>query len=287
MRNLITDVPGLEVGHAQDERLGSGVTAVIFDAPAVGSIDLRGGGPGTRETALLDPAQTVEGIDAITLSGGSAFGLDAASGVQAWLKEQGRGFAVRTARVPIVPAAILFDLLSGGNKDWGRFPPYRELGLCGRRRRRPASFLAALARDGCHRGQLQRRRRLRFGADLGRLHDRGACHRQRRWQRSGRPRSVVLGGAVRAEWRIRRPRITAAVPPDALSRSSRAARAPIPLSCRGDRRHSHQSCRPSDWQSWRNLAFRGPSIRSTRRSMAMWCLPFPPGGGRSPTRSCD
>src|SRR5580704_5980163 len=128
MRNLITDVPGLKVGHAQDMRLGSGATAVIFEAPAIASIDVRGGGPGTRETALLDPAQTVEGIDAITLSGGSAFGLDAASGVQAWLKEQGRGFAVRDARVPIVPAAVLFDLLSGGDKDWGRFPPYRDLG---------------------------------------------------------------------------------------------------------------------------------------------------------------
>ena len=128
MRNLITDVPGIRVGHAQDMRLGSGATAVIFEAPAVASIDIRGGGPGTRESALLDPAQTVEGIDAITLAGGSAFGLDAASGVQAWLKEQGRGFAVRDARVPIVPAAILFDLLSGGDKDWGRYPPYRELG---------------------------------------------------------------------------------------------------------------------------------------------------------------
>lgn len=128
MRNLITDVPGIRVGHAQDMRLGSGATAVVFEEPAVGSIDLRGGGPGTRETALLDPAQTIQGIDAITLSGGSAFGLDAASGVQAWLKEQGRGFAVRTARVPIVPAAILFDLLSGGDKDWGRYPPYRDLG---------------------------------------------------------------------------------------------------------------------------------------------------------------
>ena len=128
LRNLITDVPGLKVGHAEDVRLGSGSTAVIFEEPAVASIDLRGGGPGTRETALLDPAQTVEGIDAIALSGGSAFGLDAASGVQAWLREQGRGFAVRTARVPIVPAAILFDLLSGGDKDWGRYPPYREFG---------------------------------------------------------------------------------------------------------------------------------------------------------------
>ncbi len=128
MRNLLTDVPGLKVGHAEDGRLGSGATVVIFDEPAVASIDVRGGGPGTRETALLDPAQTVQGIDAIALSGGSAFGLDAASGVQAWLREQGRGFAVRSAKVPIVPAAILFDLLSGGDKNWGRFPPYRELG---------------------------------------------------------------------------------------------------------------------------------------------------------------
>jgi len=128
LRNLITDVPGIRVGHAQDARVASGVTAVMFDEPATGSIDIRGGGPGTRDTALLDPAQTVTGIDAITLSGGSAFGLDAASGVQAWLHEQGRGLVVGAARVPIVPAAILFDLLNGGDKQWGRYPPYRELG---------------------------------------------------------------------------------------------------------------------------------------------------------------
>ena len=94
LRNLITDVPGVLVGNAGDARLASGVTAVVFEAPAVASIDVRGGGPGTRETALLDPARTVEGIDAIALAGGSAFGLDAASGVQAWLAEHGRGFAV-------------------------------------------------------------------------------------------------------------------------------------------------------------------------------------------------
>jgi D-aminopeptidase len=128
LRNLITDIPGVKIGHAGDEKLGSGVTAIVFDTPVAASIDLRGGGPGTRETALLDPSQTVQGIDAIVLSGGSAFGLDAASGVQAYLREQGRGFAVREARVPIVPAAILFDLLSGGDKNWGRHPPYRELG---------------------------------------------------------------------------------------------------------------------------------------------------------------
>ncbi len=128
MRNLITDVAGVRVGHADDKKLASGVTAVVFDAPVVASVDVRGGGPGTRETALLDPAQTVEGIDAIALSGGSAFGLDAASGVQAFMREQGRGFAVREARVPIVPGAILFDLLAGGDKNWERYPPYRELG---------------------------------------------------------------------------------------------------------------------------------------------------------------
>jgi L-aminopeptidase/D-esterase-like protein len=128
MRNLITDVAGVRVGHAEDRKIGSGATAILFDTPAVAAADLRGGAPGTRESALLDPAMTVERIDAIALSGGSAFGLDAASGVQAWLAEQGRGFEVRGARVPIVPAAIIFDLLNGGDKKWGRYPPYRELG---------------------------------------------------------------------------------------------------------------------------------------------------------------
>ena len=126
-RNLMTDVPGVRVGHAGDQRLASGVTVVVFDEAAVASVDVRGGGPGTRETDLLDPAMTVDAIDAITLSGGSAFGLDAASGVAAYLREQGRGYAVRTTRVPIVPGAILFDLLNNGDKHWDRYPPYREL----------------------------------------------------------------------------------------------------------------------------------------------------------------
>ena len=143
MRNLITDIPGVRVGHAGDAKLGSGVTAIIFDRPVVASVDVRGGGPGTRETALLDPAQTVEGIDAIVLSGGSAFGLDSASGVQAWLREKGRGFQVREARVPIVPGAILFDLLSGGDKNWGRYPPYRELGYEAAKLRLTTSHSAA------------------------------------------------------------------------------------------------------------------------------------------------
>jgi L-aminopeptidase/D-esterase-like protein len=94
----------------------------------VASSDVRGGGPGTREETVLDLQSTVEAIDAITLSGGSALGLDAAGGVQAWLAEQGRGLRIREAVIPIVPGAICFDLLNGGNKAWGRFPPYRDLG---------------------------------------------------------------------------------------------------------------------------------------------------------------
>src|SRR5437899_774196 len=127
-RNLITDVAGILVGHAHDARLNSGVTAIIFDEPAVASVDVRGGAPGTRETDLLEPHRSVERIDAVVLSGGSAFGLDAGAGVQAYLREQGRGFAIGDARVPLVCGATLFDLLNGGDKNWGRFPPYRDLG---------------------------------------------------------------------------------------------------------------------------------------------------------------
>src|SRR6201981_3694658 len=128
LKNLLTDIAGVRVGHADDARLASGVTAVIFDAPAVAAIDVRGGGPGTREGSLLELANTVQRVDAFALSGGSAFGLEAGGGVQAWLAEQGRGFAVRGAIIPIVPGAIMFDLLNGGDKAWGRFAPYRDLG---------------------------------------------------------------------------------------------------------------------------------------------------------------
>jgi L-aminopeptidase/D-esterase-like protein len=133
LKNLLTDVSGIRVGHADDAALASGVTAIVFDAPAIASIDVRGGGPGTREDAALKPESTVEAIDGIALSGGSAHGLDAAGGVQAWLAEQGRGFRIREAVVPIVPGAICFDLLNGGNKAWGRFPPYRDLGYAAAR----------------------------------------------------------------------------------------------------------------------------------------------------------
>ena len=128
LRNLITDVVGVLVGHADDARLASGTTAIVFVEPAVAAVDVRGGAPGTRETDLLEPHRTVERIDAVVLSGGSAFGLDAGSGVQSLLREKGRGFAIRDVRVPLISGAVLFDLLNGGDKNWGRFSPYRELG---------------------------------------------------------------------------------------------------------------------------------------------------------------
>jgi L-aminopeptidase/D-esterase-like protein len=127
-RNLITDVAGLLVGNADDARLKSGVSVVVCEEPAIAGVQILGGAPGTRETDLLEPHNTVETIHALVLSGGSAFGLDAASGVQAVLRERGIGVEVRGHRVPIVPAAILFDLYNGGDKEWGRYPPYRELG---------------------------------------------------------------------------------------------------------------------------------------------------------------
>jgi len=100
---------------------------VLPDRPATAAVDVRGGGPGTRETDALHPASLVERVDAVVLSGGSAFGLDAASGVTSWLAARGRGFAVGDALVPIVPAAILFDLAGAGHRDWGDTPPYRDL----------------------------------------------------------------------------------------------------------------------------------------------------------------
>ena len=126
--NLITDVAGVRVGSAQDERIASGVTAVVFDAPAVASVALAGGAPAVRDTALLEPEMTVEQVDAFVLSGGSAFGLDAGGGVMAYLAEIGRGFVARGVRVPIVPGASLFDLVNGGDKAWGARPPYWEMG---------------------------------------------------------------------------------------------------------------------------------------------------------------
>lgn len=116
-RNTIADVPGLQVGMAQDAVIRTGVTVVVPDQRAVAAVDVRGGGTGTRETELLGADGTVDEVDALVLGGGSAFGLAAADGVTGWLSEQNRGFPVGDMRVPLVPAAILFDLLNGGDKQ--------------------------------------------------------------------------------------------------------------------------------------------------------------------------
>ena len=137
-RNLLTDIDGVAVGHADDSGLGSGVTAILFARPAVASVAVLGGAPGGRDLGMLAPEATVAAIDAIVLSGGSAFGLDAAGGVQAFLRAQGRGFAIGGQCVPLVAQAILFDLGNGGDKTWAERPPYWDLG------RRAA----AAARDG-------------------------------------------------------------------------------------------------------------------------------------------
>ncbi|WP_375280375.1 P1 family peptidase [Pseudooctadecabacter sp.] len=126
-RNLITDVSGLTVGNAQDETLKSGSTVLLGDVPFTASVHVMGGGPGTRETDLLAPDKTVQQVDALVLSGGSAFGLDACSGVADALRDAGRGFAVGNVTVPIVPGAIVFDLINGGDKAWGA-NPYPDLG---------------------------------------------------------------------------------------------------------------------------------------------------------------
>lgn len=126
-RNLITDVAGLLVGQAQDGRLKSGVTVLTAASPFVAGVHVMGAAPGSRETDLLAPERTVEAVDALVLAGGSAFGLDACSGVADALAAAGRGFAVGPARVPIVPGAILFDLLNGGEKAWPA-NPYAALG---------------------------------------------------------------------------------------------------------------------------------------------------------------
>jgi L-aminopeptidase/D-esterase-like protein len=130
-RNLITDVAGLKVGQSEDFDVRTGVTVILADEAVAAGADVRGGAPGTRETESLDPVSLGGMIDAITLSGGSVYGLDAASGVMAWLGARGRGVRIFEGAppAPIVPGAIIFDLANGGNKSWGETPPYRALGI--------------------------------------------------------------------------------------------------------------------------------------------------------------
>ena len=146
--NQITDVAGVTVGHADDSRLASGVTAILVAQPNVAAAVTRGGAPGGRDLGLLEPEMTVQGVDAIVLSGGSAYGLDAAGGVMAVLAQRGIGLRVGTAIVPIVPQAIVFDLLNGGDKAWGAKPPYWDLGQAAAIAAGPGPFALGTAGGG-------------------------------------------------------------------------------------------------------------------------------------------
>ncbi|HEY6618407.1 MAG TPA: P1 family peptidase [Steroidobacteraceae bacterium] len=130
-KNLITDVAGLKVGHATNEAVRTGVTAVICAGGWTAAVDVRGGGPGTRETDALAPENLVARAHAVVLAGGSVFGLAGADGVAAALSVQGIGLQLRpgSPAIPIVPCAVLHDLSNGGDKNWGLSPPYRDLGL--------------------------------------------------------------------------------------------------------------------------------------------------------------
>src|SRR5690606_8373967 len=149
----ITDVDGLRVGNARDDVLRSGSTVLLGDAPLACGFNVMGGAPGTRETELLAPDKLVQGVDALVLSGGSAFGLAACDGVAAGLRAMGRGFAVGPVRVPIVPGAIVFDLLNGGDKDWDE-NPYPALG---RRTLAAAGVDFALGSEGAGTGAMTQR----------------------------------------------------------------------------------------------------------------------------------
>lgn len=141
-RNALSDIPGLFLGHAADATVRTGVTVILPREPAVIAGDIRGGAPGTRETDALAPTCLVERFHALVLAGGSAFGLEAASGVAAALSDKRIGLPLTPRPVPVVPAAILYDLGNGGDKDWGDRPPYDRLG-----RAALANALAAAAGD--------------------------------------------------------------------------------------------------------------------------------------------
>lgn len=152
-KNLIVDVPGLKVGHATSESARTGVTVTLCESGWAAAVDVRGGGPGTRETDALAPENLVGRAHAVVLAGGSVFGLGAADGVAALLSSLGVGLALRSdsPSIPIVPCAVLHDLANGGDKQWGLDPPYRELGM---RAARAAGGEFALGSVGAGRGAL-------------------------------------------------------------------------------------------------------------------------------------
>ena len=235
MKNLLTDIAGVRVGHADDasacvrRHRGDVRCARRWRRSMCAAA-----GPAPAKARCSTSPTPWSGSTPSRLRGGSAFGLEAGGGVQAWLAEHGRGFAVRGAIIPIVPGAIMFDLLNGGDKAWGRFPPYRDLGytaaaaasdeFCARQRRRRARR---------HHSEFQGRDRLGIGGDTRRRPGRGTRGGQCGRHRHGRRRAVVLGGAVRDRRRIWRARIAALVHAGHAGDASQGRR------CRDRRREYH------------------------------------------------
>ena len=280
MRNLITDVPGLKVGNAHDVRAATGVTVAVFDKSCVASISRLGGAPGDRATALLEPEMTRGVIDAVVLSGGSLYGLDAAGGVSAVLCKQGRGATFGGIVLPVAVQAILFDLMNGGEKDWIRQPvthrpPYWDLG-------RDAALAAdedfALGTVGAGYGGTTANlkgglgsasQRTQSGFIVGAMAAVNAVgmatvgDSQHFWA-APYEQGREFGGHGQPE------RVPAESARDALQRASRCRRPPRPspwwrpMPC---------SPRPSasGWRSWLMTGWRAPCGRSMRRTMATRC----------------
>ena len=196
-RNSLTDIAGLQVGNAHDIAAWSGVTVVLPDRPVLAAVDVRGGSPFTVNTATLDPSSIVKALHGLVLSGGSAFGLEAAGGLTSWLAVRGRGASIGGRSIPTVAGAILYDLANGGDKAWGEMPPYRALA-----RRRPSG--RPRFRAGQCRCRLRRHRRPDQGwAGHGlrrRSHHRGHRRRARRVNPVG---SVTMpGGSTMWAWHL-------------------------------------------------------------------------------------
>jgi L-aminopeptidase/D-esterase-like protein len=179
MHNQITDVPGVKVGHKENKQALTGCTAILFEGGAVGGVDVRGSAPGTRETDLLNPINLVDQIHAICLSGGSAFGLDAASGIMKYLEERDIGLDVGVAKVPIVPAAVLFDLSVGDSK----VRPDQQMGYEAAKAATTGKFATGNAGAGC-------------GATVGKLAGHDSCMKGGLGSASLRLENGVVIGAI-------------------------------------------------------------------------------------------
>ncbi|MEH7354829.1 P1 family peptidase [Neobacillus drentensis] len=179
MHDQITDVPGVKVGNKEDQQALTGCTAILFESGAVAGVDVRGSAPGTRETDLLNPVNLVDKVHAICLSGGSAFGLDAASGIMQFLEEEDIGLDVGVAKVPIVPAAVLFDLPFGNPK----VRPDKQMGYKAAKAAKTEKFSTGNYGAGC-------------GATAGKLAGLGFCMKGGLGSASLRLENGVVIGAI-------------------------------------------------------------------------------------------